>query len=109
MSRLSTVPEKIEGRKTNVVIKNGHSDYDTIRYSVPEVLYPESVPPPIKIKSKYGEYEAAFTLDQGKVIYTRRYVIHKGEYAPESYEELIDFMKKVGKADNAKIVFLNRT
>ena len=109
LSRHSYVPEKLESRKTNVIIKSGHVDYDTIRYTIPEALYPESVPAPIKIKSKFGEYEAAFTMDQGKVIYVRRYVINKGEYSPESYDELIDFFKKVGKADNAKIVFLNRT
>ena len=33
----------------------------------------------------------------------------KGEFPPESYNELIDFYKNINKADNTKIVFLNKT
>jgi hypothetical protein len=109
MNRSSFVPEKVENRKTNVLINTSYTDFDTIRYHLPQELYPEFLPEPLKLKSRFGEYEATLKLDQGNVVYIRKMVIHKGEYPPDSYAELIEFYKSIGKADNVKIVFLNKT
>jgi hypothetical protein len=109
MNRLTFIPEKVENRKTNVVRKKGYSDYDTIRYHVPEEIYPEFLPEPVKFKSRFGEYEASIKLDQGSVVYTRKLILNKGEFPPDSYNELIEFFKSINKADNMKLVFLNKT
>jgi Domain of Unknown Function with PDB structure (DUF3857)/Transglutaminase-like superfamily len=109
MNRSAFAPEKTDQRKTNVVIKTGGIDFDTIQYHLPAEIYAEFLPQPISIKSRFGEYEATFTLDQGKVIYYRKFIIHKGEYPPESYNEFIEFFKSVNKADNMKLAFLNKT
>lgn len=109
MNRMTFIPEKVDSRKTNVVLRNAFTDYDTIHYSIPEEIYPEFLPEPFRIQSRFGEYEARFTLEQGNVVYTRRLVMRGGEFPPESYTELIDFYKKINKADHAKLVFLNKT
>ena len=85
------------------------TNLDTIRYHLPEGIYPEFLPEAIKIKSRFGEYEASYKLDQGNLVYTRKMIMRKGEFPPESYKELIDFYKGVNKADNAKMVFLSKT
>ena len=36
-------------------------------------------------------------------------MMNKGEFPPESYNELIEFYKSINKADNIKLVFLNKT
>jgi len=61
------------------------------------------------IKSKFGEYQSSFKVDQGSLIYIRRLKINKGTYPPESYQELIDFYKNMNKADNLKMVFVSKT
>jgi hypothetical protein len=109
MNKTSYVPEKIADRKTDVVRKSNYVDLDTINFSVPENLYPEFLPEPVKIKSKFGEYEANFKFDAGKVTYTRRIKVWKGRFPKETYSELVDFYKNVSKADNIKLVFLNKT
>ncbi len=109
MNRSNYVPERVEVRKTKVVRRVGFVDVDTINYQIPEALYPEFLPQPIKVSSRFGEYESTFKLDQGKLVYVRRIKINNGEFPPESYKELIDFYKSVNKADNTKIVFLNKT
>jgi hypothetical protein len=109
MNRSTYIPEKVENRKTQVVRKLAYIDLDTISYSVPEEIYPEYLPEPVKIKSRFGEYEASYKLDQGKLVYIRRVKMNKGEFPAESYSELIDFYKSLNKADNAKIVFLTKT
>jgi transglutaminase-like putative cysteine protease len=109
MNRSSFIPEKVEQRKTKVVKHFSYTDIDTVHYHVPESLYPEVLPSAVKITSQFGEYESSFKLDQGSVIYTRKLKIFKGEFAPESYEEYIEFHKKINRADNTKIVFLSKT
>jgi hypothetical protein len=109
MNKNTYIPEKTEDRKTDVVRKTNWVDLDTIRFSIPENLYPEFLPEPVKINSKFGEYQANFQFDAGKVTYIRRMKVWKGRYAKETYNELVDFYKNVSKADNIKLVFLNKT
>jgi hypothetical protein len=109
MNRNSFVPEKVEGRKTEIVRNYGYSDYDTIRYHIPEEIYPEFLPEPQKIKSRFGEYEASFKVDQGLLIYVRKIIVYRGTFPAASYQEFMDFHKSVSKADNIKLVFLNKT
>lgn len=109
MNRSSYIPEKLESRKTDIVENFGFIDSDTIRYHIPDEIYPETLPQPVKISSRFGEYESTYTFDQGLVVYTRRLKINKGRYAASTYQEFIDFYKSISRADNAKLVFLNKT
>ena len=109
MNRSSFIPEKLETRRTNVVLKYAYFDIDTIRYRLPEGIYPEFMPKPAKFTSRFGEYEASFTLDQDNLIYIRKLKMNKGEFPAESYNELVEFYRNVNKADNTKMVFLSKT
>lgn len=109
MNRSTYVPAKLTTRKTNIVVNMGYQDFDSIRYRLPDELYPEFLPDPINIKSRFGEYEVSFKLDQGTVLYTRKMTINKGEYPPDSYNEYLEFYKSINKADHMKLVFLNKT
>ncbi len=109
MNRTTYIPPKAETRKNPVVFKNSYVDVDTIVYSIPEEIYPEFIPQPVKISSRYGEYEANFKFDQGKLIYTRKLKMIPGEHPPAAYSELVDFYKNINKADNTKLVFLSKT
>jgi len=109
MNKSSYIPEKIETRKTNVVQEDTYTSNDTVRYHLPESIYPEFLPEPVKLNSRFGEYEASFKVDQGSLIYTRHLKINKGEFPAESYNELIDFYKNISKADNTKVVFMSKT
>jgi hypothetical protein len=109
MNRSTFVPEKLEKRETNIVWREPFIEYDTIRYHLPEGIYPEFIPEPIKVSSRFGEYEAGFALDQDKLVYTRRLKLVDGEYPANTYGELTDFYRNINKADNIKMVFLNKT
>lgn len=109
MNRSTYIPEKVESRKTNVVRTMAYTDIDTIRFHLPEGIYPEYLPPPVKLRSRFGEYDASFMLDGDNMVYIRRIRMNKGEYPPESYNELIEFYRSLNKADNTKLVFLNKT
>jgi hypothetical protein len=109
MNRSTLIPEKLETRRTNVVMKSAYSHTDTIRYRLPEGIYPEFMPPSLKFTSRFGEYEATFTLDQDNLIYIRKLKMNKGEFPADSYNELVEFYRNLNKADNTKMVFLSKT
>jgi hypothetical protein len=109
MNRSTFIPEKMETRKTNVVTHYPYTDSDTIKYHIPEDLYPEVLPSPVTIKSQFGEYECSFKMDQGSVVYIRNLKIFKGEFPAAAYNDYVEFFKKVNRADNTKIVFLGKT
>jgi hypothetical protein len=92
-----------------VFIRTGYVDHDTVQFSIPDDIYPEFIPEPIKLNSQFGEYEAQFKIDQNKLMYIRRMKLKDGTYPPESYNELIEFRKNVNKADNTKVVFMSKT
>jgi hypothetical protein len=108
-NRSSFIPEKLDSRKSKVIRRTAFTDMDTIIYQLPEGIYPEFLPEPIKIKSQFGEYDAGFTIDEKGLIYVRRLKMYRGEFPTESYSELTDFYKSINKADNQKLVFLSKT
>jgi transglutaminase-like putative cysteine protease len=109
MNRSTYLPEKLDTRRTSVVTKLAYVDIDTIRFRLPEGIYPEFMPQPVKLTSRFGEYEATFTLDQDNLVYIRKLKMNKGEFPAESYNELIEFYRNLNKADNTKMVFLSKT
>jgi hypothetical protein len=109
MNRSTFVPEKVENRKTKVVRRFAYTDIDTIRYKMPEGIYPEFLPQPTQFKSRFGDYESSVQIVEGDVLYIRKVKMFKGEFPPEFYNELIEFYKNINKADNQKLVFLSKT
>jgi hypothetical protein len=109
MTKTTYIPPKVENRKSDVVIRSGFFHIDSIHYSIPENIYAESLPESKKFNSSFGEYEAHFKLDQGKLLYIRKFRMKEGTYPAKSYDELIEFYKGINKADNTKVVFVNKT
>jgi hypothetical protein len=109
MNKRSYVPEKVDNRKSKVVTRAAYTDIDTIMYHMPEGMYPEFLPEAVSIKSKFGEYDASFKVDGDGLLYIRRMKMVRGEFPPETYDELIEFNKNISKADKTKVVFLSKT
>jgi hypothetical protein len=109
MNRSTFIPEKLEKRKDPVVFKFSFTDIDTIHYTLPEGIYPEFLPEPVVIKSRFGEYEAKYVVDEKGLSYIRCLRLNKGTFPAESYNEMVEFYRGVNKADNSKLVFVNKT
>jgi hypothetical protein len=109
MNRSTFIPEKVEERKTNVFRHMGYTDIDSVRYKMPEGIYPEFLPEPTRITSSFGEYETSIQIDKGDVLYVRKLKVFEGEFPATSYTEMVDFFKSINKADQGKLVFLTRT
>lgn len=109
MNRSTFIPEKVQNRTTAIVLHSAFTDIDTIRFGISEKIYPEFLPEPVRIESRFGIYESSFMLNNGEVVYIRKFIKRKGTFPPDSYTELIDFYKAINRADNTKLVFLTKT
>ena len=89
MNRSTYIPEKVEKRISPVFRRSTYIDLDTIRYDVPEEIYPEFLPDPVQFKSRFGEYESNYSIDQGSLVFYRRVKMNKGDFPPESYQGVI--------------------
>lgn len=109
MNRSGYLPEKISDRKTDLVIDNGFVHIDSIEYKIPEHLYPEYLPRPVQLQSSFGSYEATCIAEEGRLLYVRRFTLRKGRYPAAKYNEYVEFRRAIGKADNTKLVLMNKT
>ncbi|MFN5169810.1 MAG: DUF3857 domain-containing transglutaminase family protein [Cyclobacteriaceae bacterium] len=107
--RFSYVPEKIESRNTPVVRHTAYTDVDTIKVKLPEMFHPEFIPPAVLIKTRFGEYSGEYKVENHTIFYFRKLKMVDGEFPAESYGELVEFFKNISKADNTKMVFVNKT
>ncbi|HET9488090.1 MAG TPA: hypothetical protein VFO54_11665, partial [Chryseosolibacter sp.] len=89
--------------------RTAYIDVDTIRYHLPEGVYPEFLPEDINVKNRFGEYEVRYKIDQGSLVYIRRVKMQEGRFPASSYQELVDFYRNMSKADNTKLVFMSKT
>lgn len=60
---------------------------------------------PVTIKSMFGTYEMAFTVDNDKIIITKRFELFSGSYSVEQYSDLYSFIQSVKDNDRKIIVF----
>jgi len=109
MNRSTFSPPKTDQRENDIVIKTPYIDIDTVEYQLPEALYPEYMPEPVKIESEFGEYASSFQVEQGALLYVRTIKINKGQFPATQYEELVEFYKNINKADHVKIVLKKST
>ena len=109
MNRSTFIPPEMNERKTDVIQRYGYIHHDTIKYHLPEELAAEFLPLPVEIMSRFGAYNASFSVTDGLLVYVRKMNIHNGRFPAESYNELVDFFRRVNKADNTKLVFLKET
>nr|WKN37728.1 DUF3857 domain-containing protein [Tunicatimonas sp. TK19036] len=109
MSQIESLPAKTEARNHEVMLRYAYTETDTTVINLPENIHSEFVPEAIEIQSTFGSYHSSYTVEQGKVIYTRTFQRNKGVFPSDSYQELVEFYQKVSKADRQQMVLRKST
>jgi len=104
VNRRDQVPLKVENRKTYFAVPFGYNDEDEINYTLPKGYTVEFIPKDIDIVSEFGTYHAKFVSKENIITYVRTQTMNNKKYAPEKYNELVDFYKKIYQADKQKAV-----
>lgn len=109
MNKNKSYPKVDEARELDVVTSSEYIDIDTIKYVLPDGFYPEHLPKDVIINTEFGSYTSTFTMDEKGLMYTRKLERKKGRFPKESFTELSEFLKKIKRADNQKVVLLGST
>lgn len=81
---------------------------DSIIYSIPDEYRAEYIPPPVNESGSFGIYNYRIEiLDEGSLLFTRRFRINRGTYTGESARELFEFLNTAARSDQRRI-YLNR-
>jgi hypothetical protein len=106
LNQTRTVPSANPARKYDFQITSNYTDTDSICFEVPKGYTFEYLPEPVKIVSKFGQYEATVSLEGERIVYLRRMTMYKGNYAATEFNAWVDFRKKVVKADKNQLVLV---
>lgn len=101
MDKLTSIPDKVRNRKTDMYIRRPSMENDTVVYQLPKEYKVTELPEKSEITSKFGKYTASTTLKGSSITYIRHFEEFKGEFPPEAYSEYRDFLEQVATADGA--------
>jgi len=104
-NRLSYVPPRTEDRKNELYISRDFEDYDVVEIDIPEGYKINELPENKKVEKEFGSYVVTFEkVSEHKIKYTRQYMLKKGFYPKEMYNEFRQFKRKIVKLDKTKLV-----
>jgi hypothetical protein len=81
-------------------------DVDTVKMVLPMDYTVERLPEPVQIQSAFGAYEARCSQEGNAVLYIRKLSLNAEVQPREKFVELVDFCKKMSKADARKMVLV---
>jgi hypothetical protein len=101
MNKLTSIPEKVRNRKTDLCIRRPSMESDTVVYQLPKDYAVTALPEKSEIATKFGKYTAIATLQGSSITYIRHFELFKGVFPPEAYAEFRDFLEQISTADEA--------
>jgi hypothetical protein len=97
--------KKIRNRHNPFEIERGFLDTDEINIVLPNGFTIEALPDNIELTTKYGIYKTEIIKKDGSnLVYKRSFLLKKGLYPKDEYEEFRLFIEKIKRNDNSKIV-----
>ena len=109
LNRGNSIKRQAEERRSDVILRYAYHHADTIIFDLPREYHVESVPNDIQFESRFGDYSASFIQEGEKLTYIRHFRRKKGTFPAESYEELLEFYRKVARSDKKRVVLVNKT
>ena len=99
-------PNPDETRKYPIQIRYEFQDVDSSEIKIPAGYVAESLPPELKLETKFGKYTESVKFLSDKIIYYRKMERYSGKFPATDYPELVKFYNQIYKADRSKIVLV---
>ncbi|MDQ8005386.1 MAG: DUF3857 domain-containing protein [Pedobacter sp.] len=96
----------VRNRVLALDLKRGYVDVDSISFKLDDGIIPVIVPKEVKIDNKFGQYELAIKMKEGKLMYYRKLEMKDGQFKPEEYEAFENFVNEVANNDRIRATLL---
>ena len=93
-------------RQSDIRLNMAYRDIDSVEIVLPVGYKPESVPTPVSLSSKFGNYSAAVILKGNTVTYIRKMERQSGTFPAGEYQELVKFYGGIYRADRNRLVLV---
>jgi len=97
--------EKIEEREYPVYYNYPFLDVDSVALTIQDKYELESIPKNKSIEKPFGNFYSRYDYKNNTILYSRRFEILQNKIPVESYENYLEFLNYVIKADKSKIIF----
>jgi len=99
MNRLSSIPDKVRNRKTDMCIRRSYMENDTVTYRLPKGYQVTDLPQKTEFGSKFGKYISQSTQNGSEITYIRHFELTKGTFPAQEYVDFRDFLEQISTAD----------
>jgi hypothetical protein len=99
MNRLSSIPDKVRNRKTDMCIRRSYMENDTVTYRLPKGYQVTDLPQKTEFVGKFGKYISQSTQKGGEITYIRHFELTKGTFPAQDYTDFRDFLEQIATAD----------
>ena len=109
LTRLMDLPRshaKDDTRSSELLLQNRYIITDTLYINLPDGYHIESKPSACDFATSFGSLISSMEEKGSRVIFIRRFERENGVWPPSSYNEYVEFLKKVSKQDNRKLVLV---
>ena len=106
LSRDGAKLDKEENRQSEIRFDFAFRDIDTVRITLPAGYKPESVMAPVSLSCKFGNYNAAITIEGNTLTLIRKVERNSGVFPPADFPELVNFYSTVYKGDRGRVVLV---
>jgi transglutaminase-like putative cysteine protease len=99
MNRLSSIPDKVRNRKTDMCIRRSYMENDTVTYQLPKGYQVTDLPQKMELVGKFGKYISQSTQKGSEITYTRHFELTKGTFPAQDYIDFRGFLEQIATAD----------
>ncbi|WP_104734677.1 DUF3857 domain-containing protein [Hanstruepera ponticola] len=103
-NRVMKAPPRYSDRKHPIEVDRGFLDIDEFEISIPSTFEVESLQEDVNIKNQFGEYSFSIKkVETNKLIFKRKFLLKKGIYNQEHYQDFRKFWLDIIKHDKSKM------
>lgn len=100
------IPVKIKKRRAKLMIQNSFHHQDTVTIKIPEGYKVEHLPEGFELNKAFGNVKATYEIKGNQLIYTKILNVRHYTGQPAEYNEFVDFLMQVNKADEQNFVLV---
>lgn len=103
LNRLTSLPDKVRGRKSSMSIRRASVETDTVVYTLPKGFVIDALPAKSEIATAFGRYESNTVASGATITYVRRLELYKGDFPAADYKLFRAFLEQVSVSDDAVV------
>ncbi len=100
------IADTLSSKRLPMKINHGYRNEDEILIDIPDGFSVESLPANIDVEEEFGAFHQHVVLENGHLRVSLVLDMHRGTYASESRQRLLEMQRSVQKAYNSRVVLV---